>query len=1035
MNLPAFCIHRPVFTIVLSLVLTIAGVLCFILLPLRWIPNVNTPQVSISTRYPGANARLIEKEVTKVIEETLSGVNGIETINSTSRQGESQISLMFKLGYNIDNAVQDIKSSLERVRGALPKDAENPQVLKASSNNEAIMIISFYRKDSLSSEDNNQALSNYVEKYIVPTLETLDGVGKVDMYGKRTTAMFIRLDPAKLAGLRVTIDDVMQLLQYQQTAIPGGQIKGRDRYYSVLTDMSLKTPREFNELILRTEDNQVIRLKDVGEAQIDVADSDSSFRVNGKTGIALGISAQSIANPLVVESQIQRSLKDLKRNLPHSIGMNIIYNQADYIRSSIHSVYESLLEAVFFVWIVIFAFLCAFRATWIPIITIPVCLISTFMILAIFGFSINTITLMAFVLAIGLVVDDAIVMLENINYWIEKGLTPLEAALKGSKEMIFPVIVMTLTLAAVYAPIAFTPGLLGVLFKEFTFTLAGAVCISGIVALTLSPMMCAFLLKPMTQHPNPVTLSMRYEAFFKQFMSHLQLRYQSILKFALDQRRWVLIFLIIIGVLGGSIYYFIPAELAPAEDMNAIQVYVSAPRGASFQYLEKHVKELETIYPDISDIHSYLSASGTSSATYGFQWLMLKPKKERILSTEDIIATINAKAKEIPGVRVNAFTPAPPLAEFAGGDEGDRLGMVLMTTQDYEVLERSTQNLITAVKEKPIFAHVDHGLKWDNLQFELTIDRDRAADLKVSLPTIIQTIATLQGKQLGKVNDDNVIVQLNQAALSNPNIFQDLFLRNTANQMIPLSQILTVKQAPAPSVFKHYDRLRADTLYLTLAPNIKVDQAVSELRQLAKTHLPEQIKFSFTGEARSFLDSTGKTFFTFLLALIFIYLVLAAQFESFIDPLIILLTVPFALIGALLFLKLFGGSLNIYSNIGMVSLIGLIAKHGILITEFANRLKQAGYTIREAVIEASLRRLRPILMTTAAMLLGALPLAFAMGPGSESRQQIGLVIVGGLFFGTLFSLLVVPVFYTYLSPFSKTKKDLLPEDAYNAAIL
>lgn len=1021
MNLPVFCIRRPAFTIVISLVMVIVGIIGFSNLPVRWIPNVTPPEVTIDTSYPGANARLVEHDVTKVIEDTLSGINGIDSITSNSRQGSSEIYISFKLGRNMDAAVEDVRSSLERVRGELPREVQNPVVLKTDPNSSAILYISIY-----DSRRSARELSDYVDKYLSPAFETIDGVGSVGVYGKQVSSMQIRLDPAKMMSASVTVDDVTRLLQAQNASVPSGQIRGRDRLYSVLTDISLATPEQFESLILRDKDNQVIRLKDIAEIKLDAEDIDSVFRINGKPAIALGIIPQSSANPLDVENNVKKVLKEVKRTLPAGMQANIVYNQADYIRASIHSVYESLLEAVIFVWLVILVFLCNFRATWIPIITIPVCLVSTFAIQYFMGFSINTITLMALVLAIGLVVDDAIVMLENISRHIEQGMAPFNAALKGSGEMVFPVIAMTLTLAAVYAPIAFTPGLLGVLFREFTFTLAGAVMISGIIALTLTPMMCARLLKSKSTEG-------RYQRWFEHKMTRLQEKYRQVLMTLLQKRKWVVGVLLLVAVIGFGVYRFLPAELAPSEDMGMLYGYVGAPRSASFAYTDGFVRQLEEIYANTPEIESYLSIGGMHAPSNAFQFIILKPRNQRKLSTLAVVGKLNMQASTISGVNVNIFPPPPPLAEFVNSDDGGNVGLAIMTSGDYEKLQQSSQQMVDEIKKNPKFLQVDHSLKWNSVQFQVNIDRDRAADLKVSIPDVADTISTLiAGRNIGKANDANVNVQVNQTALANPNVFQQLYVRNDDGGMVPLGSFLAVKEATTSEKFAHYERMRADTINATLAPDFKLADAVKELRAIAKRTLPDDMKYSFTGEAKSFLDSDGKTGFTFLLALVFIYLVLVAQFESFIDPLIIMFTVPFAVVGALLTLKLFGGSLNIYSNIGLITLIGLIAKHGILITEFANRRRREGSTVQDAVIEAAMLRLRPILMTTAAMVLGALPLAFAFGPGGESRQQIGLVVTGGLLFGTFFSLVVVPVAYSYLAPFRKMAA--FPDDVASESI-
>ena len=1008
MNLPVFCIKRPVFTVTITLVMVIMGIIGFMNLPVRWIPNVNPPSVTIETMYPGANANLVERDVTKVIEGALSGISGIETLSSYSQQGDSSVYITFQLGRDMNAAVEDVRSSIEHVRGVLPRDVQAPQVTKADRNHRPIMYISLYDANRTTRE-----LSDYIDKYVLPAYETVDGVGSVAVYGKQLSAMQVRLDPAKMAGANVTVDEVAQVLREQNSSVPSGVIRGKDRFYSVVTNSALKTPAQFNELIIRnSQQDRPIRLKDIGETKLDAENSDFIFRVNGQSGIALGIIPQSNANPLDVEQRVQRLFKDLNRTLPKGIKAKILYNQADYIRASIHSVYESLFEAVIFVCLVILAFLCNFRATLIPIITIPACLISAFFILYAMGFSINTITLMAFVLAIGLVVDDAIVMLENINRHMEQGLTAFDAALKGSSEMIFPIIAMTLTLSAVYAPIAFTPGLLGVLFREFTFTLAGAVIISGVIALTLTPMMCARLLKATQGHTS------RYARWLAYYSDYSQRQYKRALIYLFAKKRWVIGCLFLITAMGGGFYYFLPSELAPAEDSNTLFAYVSAPRNASYQYTDSFVRQLEAIYAKTPDIESYITLNYSAPSSYHI--LMLKPPSQREKSIQQLIESLSAQSNPISGVRINFSPPSPPLVEFAGGDSGDSLGLVMMTTLDYRTFQQSTQHLLDVIKQDPGFVHADNGLKWDSQQLQVNIDLERLSDSKVNLSSVTNTISTLiAGRQVGRTDNENIFVKINDKNLEDPNVFHDLYVRNIDNKMVPLANLLSVSGKSAPDTFEHYDRMRSDTVYLSLAPTLKLADAVKKLNKIAKENLPDSIKYTFAGEAKSFLDSNGKTLFTFILALVFIYLVLAAQFESFIDPLIILLTVPFAVVGAIITLKCFGGTLNIYSNIGLITLIGLIAKHGILITEFANRLRSKGVGVTEAVIEASLLRLRPILMTTSAMVLGALPLALAFGPGAESRQQIGLVITGGMFFGTFFSLIVVPIMYTYLSPFRK----------------
>ena len=1006
-----FFIKRPAFTIVISLVISIIGLMSYKNLQLRWIPNVTPPVITIYTAYSGANSSLVESQITTPVENALAGVDGVETIQSSSKQGQSNVTLTFKFGHNMNAALEDVRSALQIINGSLPPTAKAPILEKMDMNGSPIIYLAL---SDLHRSDKD--VTKYVKQFILPQLQSVDGVAAIYLYGERNYAMRIWLDPMKMAAANVTVDDVNQVLRDQNVQVPSGQIRGASRFYSVVTNEALHSVTEFNDLIIRSNAGQNVHLKDIGQAVVDVENADSAFRANGRAAIALAVVPQSTANPLSVADNIVNQVAQLKKTLPTGMTADIVYNEATFIHASIDNVYESLIEAVACVLLVIFLFLASWRAAFIPIITIPICLVTTFAVLYVFGFTINTITLMAFVLAIGLVVDDAIVMLENITRHIEAGMKPFAAAIKGSREMVFPIIAMTLTLVSVYAPIAFTTGMLGKVFCEFAVTLAGAVLISGFVALTLSPMMCARLLKKKekpTAYANALALR-----FFK-----LQEAYGRLLLVVFAKKRLVLLMLGMTAVIGGIVFCIIPSELAPAEDVGEIDVNIAAPRNASFQYTDSYARQLEAIYKKIPDIQAFGSTVGFDSPARGNQFLILKPLAERKLSADNISTKLDAEASAFPGVKVNVYSQSSPLSWYSEGN-GSSIVMNIMSTGDYRSLHAVTEGLVNAAQKYPGFTHVDSKLKWDGEQFEISVNREKAADMKVSMQNITNTISTfLAGHDAGYFEYDGnqykIMVQMNQSALSNPNIISQLYVRSDNNKMVPISDLITMKEVSSPEVLPHFNRLRNNVLYANLAPGYTIGEAVSHLQKLAKEYLPDNTKYTFQGQAQDYLDSSGKSFLTFLLALVFIYLVLVAQFESFIDPFIILLTVPFAMIGALLTLKLTGCSLNIYSSVGLVTLIGLITKHGILITEFANKKRNIGMSIQDAVIDAAQLRLRPILMTTAAMVLGALPLALASGSGSESRQQVGWVVVGGLLFGTFYSLIVVPVAYSFLARFKR----------------
>jgi len=1024
MSFTDFFIRRPAFTIVVSLVFVLTGLLCYLNLPVRWVPNITPSMAFIQTMWPGASANLVETRVTTPIEEALAGVSGVETMTSRSREGNSFVILQFRLGHDLNAGIEDVRGALQSLGPALPEGVIGPAINKADSDSIPVMQLAFSDKHF-----SPEQLSDYVRHFIVPALQAVEGVAVVSMEGEREPALHVWLDPAKMAAARVAVSDVQQTLLTQNTSVPSGNIRGPDRLFRVVTNEMLQDPREFNQLIIRNDEQAPLRIKDIGRAVVDAKNSDTAYRVNGQPAIGVWITPQLSANPLSVAKDVAHTFEKISHTLPATMHGEIVFNQADYIGSSIHHVYLSIFEAVVFVLLVIYLFLGSVRAALIPVVTIPVCLIATFALMAIFNITINTITLMAFVVAIGLVVDDAIVMLENIDRHMNEGLAPFQAALVGAREMVFPIIAMTLTLAAVYAPAAFVSGLLATVFRDFAVTLAGSVIISGIIALTLSPMMSARLLKPVTALSDDSGY-FNYSKWLHKKIISLQNVYASFLEKVLLHKTIVIIMLFVVAVSGALVFHWLPSELSPMEDMNEIDAWLHTSRDASFAWTDSWVKKLEAIEKNIPEIQTTLTTVDSNS--HASQTLKLLPREERKRNITDILNDLNDQADKLPGLRAGIAPASSPLTWFSD-DNGSSVVMQVMSAMSYEDLHGLMQRLIDRIKQFPGFLRVDSGLKWDGNQFDLSIDRVRAHDLQIDMQDITNTVSTmLAGSNTGHFeyggNLYDIIVQMNQAELAKPDIISSLYVRNNLGKMLPLASLITVNEKSTPESLPHYDRLRADVLHAALAPGYTIAYGVKMFQQAASEILPDNARYAFQGEAQSYLDSSGNMIMLFGLALVFIYLVLVAQFESFIDPFVILLTVPFAMIGALVSLQILGGSLNIYSEIALVTLIGLIAKHGILITEFANQQRRAGLSIEQAVIVAAKLRLRPVLMTTAAMILGALPLALALGPGAETRHQVGWAMVGGLLPGTFFSLIVVPVAYVLLAKLKTAPRVVLDKN-------
>ncbi|MFG5861967.1 efflux RND transporter permease subunit [Metapseudomonas sp. CR1201] len=1005
MTLSDVCIRRPVFATVLSLILVLLGLLAYQRLAVREYPNIDVPIVTVNVTYPGASPEIMESQVAQPIEDVLSGIEGLDFVASISRSENTQITAQFRLGTNADEAASDVRDRLGRVRGLLPDEINEPIVQKVEADAQPVIWLAFYSEQHSAME-----ITDVLERVIRDRLQTIPGVSEVQIRGARRFAMRIWLDPEKLAAHDLTVQDVEDALRRQNVEIPAGRIESVQREFTVLSETDLRTPEEFNDLILNDQRGYLLRLADVGHAEVGAADERSIVRFNGRAAVSLGLVRQATANPLEISDGLDAALPEIRALLPDGMKMTIANDNSLFIRESIDNVYTTIWEAVLLVILIIFLFLRSLRATLIPLVTIPVSLIGAFSLMVLLGFSINTLTLLAMVLAIGLVVDDAIVVLENIHRHIEEGMSPIQAAFKGSREIAFAVIAMTLTLAAVYAPIGFMQGTSGKLFTEFSWTLAGAVLVSGFVALTLSPMMCGQLLRPHAAQQHG-----RFYNLVESFLHGLTYSYRHLLERVL--RAWLLIVLLLAGILVLCLVLFsgLRSELAPTEDTGTIVGSINGPDGATIEYTSRYAKMLEEAYQSIPEANRYMVVVGFPTVAQGLSFLKLEAWDARERSQFEIRDELLPKLRDIPGVRAFPIN-RPPLGQSA---RNQPVNFVIRSSLEYSELQAYVDQLMERVRDYPGLESLDSDLKLNSPQLKVTVNREQAVAVGTDVAAIGRSLESLFGsrqvtrfKQNGEQYD--VLVQLANVDRSNPDDLNRVYVRGRNDSMVQLANLIEVRETVAPRELNHFNQLRAVTVTANVGSGYTLGEALDYLEEAARAVFPPDTQFDYTGTSRDFKDSSSGVALIFALALVFIYLVLAAQFESFIDPLIILFSVPLSMAGALLALTLFGGTLNIYSQVGMVTLIGLITKHGILIVEFANQLLRQGVELHEAVMEASVKRLRPILMTTGAMVLGSVPLAIASGAGAESRQQIGMVIVGGLLVGTFFTLFVVPTLYQQL---------------------
>ena len=1003
MGISELCVRRPVFATVLSLLLILIGIVSYDRLSVREYPNIDEPTVSVVTTYPGASASIVESQVTQVLEGSIAGIEGIDVLESTSRSESSRITVRFRLEIDPDVAASDVRDRVSRVRQRLPDEIDEPVISKVEADAQPVLFVVF-RSDRMSGLE----LSDYIDRYVVDRFKNISGVADVQIYGERRYAMRVWVDRERLAAYALTVQDVEDALSAQNVEIPSGRIESVDREFTVLSRTGLTTVDQFNQIVVKRADGAQVHLSDVARVELGAADERRASRFNGGAAIFIGVIKQAVANPLDVSAGARAVLPQVNESLPEGMTATIGNDNAVFIDRSIEAVFHTIFEAVLLVVLVIVVFLRSFRASIIPIVTIPISLVTTFAIMYALGFSVNTLTLLAFVLAIGLVVDDAIVVLENIFRHIEHGMKPIPAAIRGACEIGFAVIAMTMTLAAVYAPVAFAPGRTGRLFLEFALTLAGAVIISGFVALTLTPMMCSRLLK---HEAKPGRVS----AFIEGRLRAMESGYRRLLGTALKIRP--LILLLALMVAGASAFFLtaLPSELAPVEDRGVIRVSGSAPEGSTLAYTSRYTNQIDQIVAKEPEVGSVLIINGFPEVHRFLVIGRLKDWDERDVRQQELVAKLTPELRRIAGI--NAYANNPP--SLGASNNSRPIEFVIQTSSTYEQLDEYVNRFLERIRDYPGLVSIDSDLKLNKPEISIAVDRAKAADLGIDIAVLGRTLESLLGgRQVTRFEvggeQYDVYVQLDASDRSSPATLDTIYLRSAGGEMVQLSNLVTVRESVAPQELKRFNQLRSATISGNLAPGFSQGEALDFLDQTAREVLPQTVQTDVAGQSREFRAAGQSLVVVFLLALGFIYLVLAAQFESFRDPVIIMLTVPLSMTGALAALYFTGGSLNVYSQIGLVTLVGLITKHGILIVEFANQQQEAGLDRRASVIEAAVLRLRPILMTTGAMVLGAVPLALASGAGAESRAQIGWVIVGGMTLGTLLTLFVVPVVYSLI---------------------
>ena len=1014
MILSEISIKRPVLATVMSLLVLLIGALAYDRLTVREYPKTDLPVVTVETTYPGASASIIETQVTQVIEDSLSGIEGIDFMNSISRTEKSQITVTFKINRDPDSAAADVRDRVSRVIGRLPDDADTPVVAKTEADAQPIIWLAFS-----SDRHSMMEVTEIADQKVKDQLQTVTGVANVRIFGERKYAMRIWLDPLRMSAYQIVPKDVEQALETQNIEIPAGRIESKDREFTLLTKTDVNDIEAFKQLIIRNDDGYPIRIQDVARVEIAPESDRKITRFKGESAVALGVVKQSTANPLDVSTGVRETLDKVRPTLPEGMNVVVAYDSSVFIEESIKSVYQTLIQAGALVVLVLFFFLRNVRATLIPVITIPLSLIGAFAMMYWMNFSINTLTLLALVLAIGLVVDDAIVMLENIYRHVEAGLDPIQAAFKGAKEIGFAVLATTVVLVAVFAPVAFSEGRTGKLFTEFALTLAGAVVVSTFVALTLSPMMCSRLLRHETRH------SAMFNAI-ESFLHGMTVGYKNLLNKLLSSRLLALFIMLISFAGAGFFYTQLPQELAPIEDRGVIINFALAPDGSSVNYIDRYTRQIEAVVESAPETDRYFAVVGFPAETNAIVFQGLKRWEDRERKQQAIAAEQTPKLYGgIPGIKSFSLNRPSLGQSFIARP----VEFIVKSNGTYDDLKRISDQMMAKIMQNKGFAQPDSDLKLNKPELQINVKRDKLSEMDVDVDDLGRTLESfMAGREVTRFKRQGeqyeVIVKVAKDKRRSPSDLTDLYMRNNQGEMVQLSNLVEVNETVAPRELNHFDKVKAVKFQTQLAPGYSLGEALTYLEESLEEIAP-QAGMDYSGPSREFKTSSSSMQVTFALALIVVFLVLAAQFESFKNPMIIMLSVPPAIFGALFALYYSGGSISVYSQIGLITLVGLVTKHGILIVEFANQLQDKGLDLRDAVIEAASLRLRPILMTTGATVLGALPLAIAFGAGAESRQQIGWIIVGGMTFGTLLTLFVIPTVYSYLG--KRTFKEVQPE--------